>query len=374
LAVAGCFFFTTDSSARATELKDFITTYAFVAFTALLSDALCVITNLSKKLQTESMDISAVNVHINIALASLQCMKVDPGSGLFFGEFLLNLAPTTSKSESDRLCLSFKDIILSNSSEMHRTSFVKLSEVYLDSLIENLEVRLCNNSTGVLNAFSVLEPRIAVTLSVEERTKCYEILDSHFKVTKDVVEVEAGRPSNAQNPVTPAYAFVDVPALKKELVRLNPLFMGCYSGLRFDCFARMLFLRHRDDFPQACRLAEFGLSLPVSTASCERGFSLQNRIKIKSRTRLLPENLERLMKLAAGPQIESFPMVEAVGHWYRARRRRLARLYQASRSKSIPIVRDGQAATELANAYEDCEEEMVGLIDDAHYDDDGGLN
>lgn len=77
------------------------------------------------------------------------------------------------------------------------------------------------------------------------------------------------------------------------------------------------------------------------------------------------------MKLAAGPQIESFPMSEAVCHWYRARRRRLARLYQASRSKSTPIVRDSQAATtEFANAYEDCEEEMVGLIDDAHYDDD----
>jgi hypothetical protein len=45
-----------------------------------------------------------------------------------------------------------------------------------------------------------------------------------------------------------------------------------------------------------------------------------------------------------------------------------------NRKVSIPIVRDGQAATELANAYEDCEEEMVGLIDDAHYDDDGGLN
>lgn len=77
----------TDSSARATELKDFITTYAFVAFTALLSDALSVITNLSKKFQTESMDISAVNVHINIALASLHGIKVDQGNGTFLPSF-----------------------------------------------------------------------------------------------------------------------------------------------------------------------------------------------------------------------------------------------------------------------------------------------
>jgi len=122
----------------------------------------------------------------------------------------------------------------------------------------------------------------------------------------------------------------------------------------------MLLVRHQDDFPQACKLAEIGLSLPVSTASCERGFSLQNRIKIKSRTRLLPENLERLMKLAAGPEIESFPVSEAVSHWYSVRRRRLARLYQQSKS----TVTDSQTVPELT--YEAFEEELVG-IDDVHY-------
>jgi len=77
---------------------------------------------------------------------------------------------------------------------------------------------------------------------------------------------------------------------------------------------------------------EIGLCMPVSTASCERGSSLQNRIKLKSRTSLLPANLERLMKLASGPDIQSFPL-GAVTHWYMSRRRRLARLYQSSKSK-----------------------------------------
>ena len=82
---------------------------------------------------------------------------------------------------------------------------------------------------------------------------------------------------------------------------------GCYSGLRFDGLARMLLIRHGGDYPQACRLAEIGLCMPVSTASCERGFSLKNRIKVKSRTSLLPANLER-MKLASGPDIQSYPL------------------------------------------------------------------
>ena len=105
--------------------------------------------------------------------------------------------------------------------------------------------------------------------------------------------------------------FVDVPILK-ELIKLTPLMYGCYSGLRFDGVARMLLIRHKEEFPQACRLAEIGLCLPVSTASCKRGFSHQNRIKIKSRIRLLPENLDRLMKIASGPEINSFPLGDAV--------------------------------------------------------------
>lgn len=268
-----------------------------------------------------------------------------------------------SSSGSDGVSLSFKGIVLSDSSEIHKASFIALSEAYLDSLIENLEERLCNGTTQLLNAFTVLDPHMAVSLSVEERAKLYDILDSHFKVKTDIVE--AGLSSDMQNRVAPApaYAFVDIPALKKELVRLTPLFSGCYSGLRFDGLARMLLIRHKDDFPQACRLCELGLSLPVSTASCERGFSLQNRIKVKSRTRLLPDNLERLIKLANSPAIENFPVSEAVSHWYSVRKRRLARLYQPS--KQLPAAGErSQAVPELA--YDDYEEELVG-IDDVYY-------
>jgi len=123
---------------------------------------------------------------------------------------------------------------------------------------------------------------MAVSITVEERARLCNVLHAHFKL----------RPEERLVDVTPS-VFVDVPALKKELVKLTPLMPGCYSGLRFDGLARMLLIRHVGDYPQACRLAEIGLCMPVSTASCERGFSLQNRIKVKSRTNLLPANLER---------------------------------------------------------------------------------
>ena len=240
--------------------KEFISTYAFVAFTALLSDALCVVTALSKKFQTESMDVSAVNVHVNVALASLQGMKVEADT--YLDEFFKATAFDSS---------SYKGNALINSNDTSKQEFLELRDSYLDSLIDHLQERLCNDSTEVLDTFSLLEPNMAVSITLEERARLCNVLHAHFKI----------RPEERLVDVAPS-VFVDVPALKKELVKLTPLMSGCYSGLRFDGLARMLLIRHGGDYPQACRLAEIGLCMPVSTASCERGFSLQNRIKVKS--------------------------------------------------------------------------------------------
>ena len=128
---------------------------------------------------------------------------------------------------------------------------------------------------------------MAVSITLEERARLCNLLHSHFKISP---AASISRPEEGLVVVAPS-VFVDVPTLKKELVKLTPLMSGCYSGLRFDGLARMLLIRHVGDYPQACRLAEIGLCMPVSTASCEQGFSLQNRIKVKSRTSLLSANL-----------------------------------------------------------------------------------
>jgi hypothetical protein len=342
-------FFKTETSARATELKEFISTYTFVAFTSLLSDVLCVITSLSKKFQTESMDISAVNAHVNVALASLSGMKVDANA--YLDDFFKSTTPDSS---------SFKGETLSNSTEADKQQFLFLRDLYLDSMTTHLEERLVNNSTEVLNAFSLLEPSMAVSLSVAERNKLFSVLESYFQ---NSAPVSVG---SLEGNVVHPLVFVDTPTLKKELAKLTPLMSRCYSGLRFDGFARMLLIRHSDDFSQVCRLAEIGLCLPVSTVSCERGFSLQNRIKIKSRTRLLPENLERLMTIAGGPDLDSLPVADAVTHWYSERRRRLAHLYKQAK----PQAQTESAVTcQLSLGYTDfqeCEEELAGVCDAAY--------
>ena len=61
------------------------------------------------------------------------------------------------------------------------------------------------------------------------------------------------------------------------------------------------------------KLAAFALTLPVHTADCERGFSLQNNIKKSQRNKLLSDRLDTLIIISAeGPAIEEFKFDQAL--------------------------------------------------------------
>ena len=60
---------------------------------------------------------------------------------------------------------------------------------------------------------------------------------------------------------------------------------------------------HEDDEEVSTMLA-IAITLPASTAGCERGFSTQNRLKTKLRNRLLEGKLDILMRLSIeGPSV-----------------------------------------------------------------------
>ena len=68
----------------------------------------------------------------------------------------------------------------------------------------------------------------------------------------------------------------------------------------------------------------------VTSVECERGFSLQNRIKNKFRCSLKPESVDKLMKICQlGPSVESFTGMPAAIHlWLKQKARRKKRLVQ----------------------------------------------
>ena len=70
---------------------------------------------------------------------------------------------------------------------------------------------------------------------------------------------------------------------------------------------------HKDSFPNMRVLAELALTSVVQTAGCERGFSTQNKILTKSRSRLTVENQNQLMmiKIRKG----TIDLDRALSHW-----------------------------------------------------------
>lgn len=90
-------------------------------------------------------------------------------------------------------------------------------------------------------------------------------------------------------------------------------FVKSYSSLTFENFLKILINDFNDQFPDFSMLAKFSLVIPVSSAPCERGFSVQNSIKTKVRNRLNPIRLNRLMFIKlVGPDLKDFDFVKAV--------------------------------------------------------------
>ena len=54
----------------------------------------------------------------------------------------------------------------------------------------------------------------------------------------------------------------------------------------------------KETYPNMITLMTLALTMPVSTASCERGFSKHNLIKNKIRARLKTENVATLMRMS----------------------------------------------------------------------------
>jgi len=132
------------NDAKVKILGAFITTYTFVAFTALLCDVLEVITDLSKKFQTEAMDVSAVNVHVNIAMAAIQGMNVEPGTCLSTFYETLQLTADVDADGTEATSAWYRGVQLQYS-DASEADFLLLRDSYLESVIEGLDERLCSN-------------------------------------------------------------------------------------------------------------------------------------------------------------------------------------------------------------------------------------
>ena len=84
----------------------------------------------------------------------------------------------------------------------------------------------------------------------------------------------------------------------------------------FEMFTHEILTIYPKVYRNTAKLLAIASTIPMSSAECERAFSLQNRIKSKTRSRLTEKNVQALMVLAhAKVQMDEFDINKAITIW-----------------------------------------------------------
>lgn len=76
-------------------------------------------------------------------------------------------------------------------------------------------------------------------------------------------------------------------------------------------------------YPILSQFAQVALTLPVSNADPERGFSCMNRVKTELRSRLAVSSLDTLLRISIEGPEKDFDFNSAITKWSRMRNRRI---------------------------------------------------
>jgi len=90
--------------------------------------------------------------------------------------------------------------LIYNSTDTSMQEFLELRESYLDFMIDYQQERLCNSSTKVLVAFSLL---VVVSLTLEERARLLNVLHAYFKICISHPKAKQNRMTQILNMTSP---------------------------------------------------------------------------------------------------------------------------------------------------------------------------
>lgn len=268
--------------------------YKFIATIYLLSDVLPHLSTLSLVFQRENVDLCIVEPQVAATIASLKHLRNQAGPYLQqLDEALGKLTTEFGLCVTDRMKQEFQQ---------------NIREKYIDKLVENLNDRFVDSD--LLSALIILFQSSKAAKSMQSPTGCFEeygdgavnVIAAHFLSTVDKAKLQLEWMGFKHILVN---QFLEVPP--------NEV-MAAVSG--DSSFSSL--------YPCLSKLASIALTLPISTADCERGFSTMNRIKTNPRNRLKTTTLDMLIRLSSeGPSMDTFDYDSAVSVWAQKSKRRI---------------------------------------------------
>ncbi|KAJ8311704.1 hypothetical protein KUTeg_011059 [Tegillarca granosa] len=210
------------------------------------------------------------------------------------------------------------EVKLYNHALEHEVQQEKLAEStissFVENLINNLQKRFPSDSLSILSACEALAMR---DLSFVSQSEDFQYGTDKIEILLDQYATPKGDPM-IQPPVNGDKA-------KSEYALLKPLVLQQqYPRDKLDVLWKIIFQFHKEQFPNLIELATIVLSMPVQTAICERGFSVQNPIKTAPRNRLGDARLRILMTISIeGPSFKKFDSEKSFNEFKTKKKRRI---------------------------------------------------
>ena len=270
------------SNPTAVGIWQFAASAQFLLTTALLIDVLSVIGTLSLLFQKDIANLSVIKHSVTSTVETIQGM-IDGSPTV--NRVLADLGdiPGTGKN-------SYKGVEIVDNNNL-RTRFNSVRRRYLNQLINNLHDRFPEDDLELLECFDViLNPR---------------------RLPDDVRELGSHAIQQLNKLCHHFETVLDSDRCKNQFLQFKHL-VRSYRAMNFEQFTSTLIQEYKHVHPDFVQLALISLVIPVSSAPCERGFSVQNSIKTKLRNRLNPERLNRMMMVRlVGPHFEDVDFLTA---------------------------------------------------------------
>ena len=250
-----------------------------------LSDVLPQLSKLSLVFQAASVDFSLIKPQVSVTIATIKRFKTV--SGPFY------------KTVDEAL----KKLDIHFTPENKEAFEHQIAHKYVDAVVSNLEDRFPD--TKLLSAFSVFDPQ---QVPQENEAEFGTYGNEHIDTLSDNFQLT-----------------IDKETLEIEWLSFKEMFKNQVAELSTTEVMHSLIKPSVSTiYPQLANLANIGLIITVSTATCEHGFSAMKRIKTNLRNRLIAKTLDCLMRISIdGPDLDCFDFVTAATKWASIKKRRI---------------------------------------------------
>ena len=243
------------------------------------------LSKLSLVFQAASVDFSLIKPQVSVTIATIKRFKTV--SGPFY------------KTVDEAL----KKLDIHFTPENKEAFEHQIAHKYVDAVVSNLEDRFPD--TKLLSAFSVFDPQ---QVPQENEAEFGTYGNEHIDTLSDNFQLT-----------------IDKETLEIEWLSFKEMFKNQVAELSTTEVMHSLIKPSVSTiYPQLANLANIGLIITVSTATCEHGFSAMKRIKTNLRNRLIAKTLDCLMRISIdGPDLDCFDFVTAATKWASIKKRRI---------------------------------------------------